>query len=232
MILTKNGLYTQNKKTLKKETKISSLHGFMKALNWDELRIENGVKMRHFFNLLIPYPDLLSSMFQLDLHAFWKTLKSDLPEGDKIHLKNVKYCEVSWGVDTFRYKGKTDFSISPGFSGVSNPRGIRYSLSFTPWSGLANLPLKLNTEVKIQDAKDWKKTIFKGYREFRLYDVLLGILWDLGFYGTPEESSKIRSEVTGRMEDYKKRVKDGTYYSTKQVFKKLKSKKRRDGRAA
>jgi hypothetical protein len=81
---------------------------------------------------------------------------------------------------------------------------INWSISFLKTSDLANIPLKLKAEVRVYDGTaEWReppdyseKILLKTEdSEYTLADILNGILFELSFYGRPDQRDKKKKEL-------------------------------------
>ena len=73
---------------------------------------------------------------------------------------------------------------------------------------LKGLKLTLNKEFRLQEfkktAKGYKpKLLFKGTKEFTLYDVFGGILNEISFHGEPSSRDKFRGELLSTIDNIK-----------------------------
>lgn len=107
----------------------------------------------------------------------------------------IEYLELYWGVD---YDDDYDIEISPGFHGwgkyndkMSKECGWDeggFGIEFTPICNLKHYPLRLNKDfvVKRLTAEE-NETIVATTREYTLYDVIGGILFEISFCGLPKD---------------------------------------------
>jgi hypothetical protein len=183
---------------------------------WTLLRcsceIEEGVTLRDIFEGVAKLPDLKDFISQ---YAWCRHIDEFHEDARKMVLKMepdpepLDHLEIYWHASTHNYKKKNSIDLSAGFHGIGKPneQGFTcYSVSYSPMWELANLPVKLNTEVSIYDPKmrDGKaKLIFMGERDFTLLDVLDAIYDDISFMGGPADNAAFLEEMKETTEKIK-----------------------------
>jgi hypothetical protein len=197
-----------------------------------EVEIEEGVTLKDIFTA-VEKDELLKSFISMyswcrDMDQFLAQIKQPVSEpdtGDKID-----YLEVYWDAEVWTYKKHKKEQLDPsvdfytGFHGwgqvtteeqkkmYGDTDKIAYSVSCTPMYVLADLPIKVNTDIEIHHIDETSKTyphsmtLFKGKREFSLLDFLDAIFWDISFYGGPSEAAAF----LGKMQKTVEGIKEGT----------------------
>lgn len=84
-----------------------------------------------------------------------------------------------------------------------------YGVSFSPINALLDYPLELLEEFKIDHLNIYKKRKFSypkikpainTKRDWKVYDVIQAILWEISFMGSPEEQDKKSDEIKEQIE--------------------------------
>jgi hypothetical protein len=83
---------------------------------------------------------------------------------------------------------------------------INWSVSLTPLRELLELPLRLREELSIAeddiDAKAYAQPIASGRcDEVLLGQVIQGVLWELSFYGGPEDKAQVGADLKAQVEE-------------------------------
>jgi len=136
-----------------------------------------------------------------------------LKESEHIE-KELEYLELYWSYQISEYKNeepRCEFGYRMDFHGKGIPDehgGQNYSLTFSPVNELANLPVKVNTEVNLCETdyinyKD-KKTIL-GKQSPTLFQIIYGIIWELSFHGGPSQRDTQKEELMTIVKDLKER---------------------------
>lgn len=229
VLITKNALLVKKdgKKTrrAKKLTVLTHLR--------DGVEIAEGVTLRDLFRIVSKYKLLKLFISQYswcraleDFHA-----QAEEPMRDDDEKNKLEYLEIYWHGSVHKYKKETSLDISVGFHGIGKPERpedagpdgkCNYSVSYSPMWELADIPLKLNTNLKIWgpwEGKPPQKVVFEGTRDFCLLDVLDAIYWDISFMGGPQDNKEFLEEMKGRMDDIKTGITKGI--PAEEVFKEL-----------
>lgn len=94
---------------------------------------------------------------------------------------------------------KQAFDIDTGFHGINSLGDkVTYSVSYSPMSDLAHLPVTLNDRCQILGKN--REVLFDGKKHFTLLEVLDAIYWDISFMGGPEDNSAFLEEMNDRVE--------------------------------
>lgn len=117
-----------------------------------------------------------------------------------------EYCDVYGGNDTITDEQiQADFEAN-GHTELSN----RYGIGMTSINRLANKPLRIDDSFVVREelmvTNDPTKEVFRARKPFYLLDVIWAILWEISFYGGPEERDEMAEELDRRVQS----IKDGT----------------------
>lgn len=199
----------------------------------DSVEIAEGVTLRDLFRIVSQYKLLKLFISQYSwcrqLEEFHAQAEEPMRDDEKDKLE---YLEIYWHASVHKYKKETSFDVSVGFHGIGTPDRpenamtadgkTHYSVSYSPMYELADLPLKLNTALKIWgpwEGKPPQKVIFEGKKDYCLLDVLDAIYWDISFMGGPAENSEFIEEMNGRVDDIKAGI--AKCIPAEEVFKEL-----------
>lgn len=140
------------------------------------------------------------------------------PEEKMTHLRVYWYCNYT------KHKNESYVELSPSFDGIGpavgeyadpkNPNAeMKWGIDFTPIYQLADLPVKLDTDVEFYEPWDHKTKydserppLIKGERCFSLQEVLDAIYWEISFHGAPADKSQKLGELKQSIEE----IKNGT----------------------
>jgi len=183
--------------------------------------------------------EILQAMLRCNyIEQYWKEMKSKKFKNDG---DGIEYLELAWNGTIDEYKGKQDSSSSWHFNGVGKKgyipddllgfcskkeiakmkkEGYRqsYAIEFRPMYALANFPIKIRKEIKIEDWRNYKKKLKKKEDIFTIIDVqpsitlmelLYWIFWELSFCGSPEKRDGISADLDERVKELDKAKKEG-----------------------
>ena len=206
----------------KKSTKVRAT--LIPYLN-DGFEIEDGVTFEQFMKHLFNYHREYDAVFQSHLGHFSLALWADefnkpIPEAKNDDMKWVEVShaaiEINSGSEYDEFK-TNDVSIYNSFDGwgMYDKEGNMgaFGVEYTPLNELKKYPFKLNKEQVFANAKGFK-TICTMTAEFTVYDVIGAVLYEISWAGSPEGRDDQLKEITDRIDEIKKDVKDG-----KSVFK-------------
>lgn len=150
---------------------------------------ERGVMGMTFSSHLGHYP------LQLYIDEIEKPPTDDDDEDEIKYLELRRYGELwDWG----------DLDLFIDFSGLGKEHeggGVGYAIEYTPLNELKHLPLRLNTDVEISEAKIPSKMLVKGTMVMSVYELISTILCEISFAGSPELRDKQLTEITGAVKE-------------------------------
>lgn len=210
------GLYVTDSsdKEKKRRTKLKTL---FRGLNW-EIEIEDGANFGSFLKCIESFKNeaqviFLSHLGGHPIEPFIEEGKLKPPK-ENYHERDggISHLEVYWGTDIYQDEEEQTFTSYVDFHGINKETdklGVTSSaIELTPMNELKGLKLTLNKEFRLQEfkktAKGYKpKLLFKGTKEFTLYDVFGGILNEISFHGEPSSRDKFRGELLSTIDNIK-----------------------------
>jgi hypothetical protein len=185
----------------------------------ERFEIEEGATFETFFDHIMKEKDKYSEFFASQLgHYHLEVFESEWQKPfDKGRGKELFHLEVYWGVD---YRDG-ELEEMPCFHGIGEPDehgGRAYAIEFTPINEFKALPLRLNTNYKVEDTSDVQnvKAVFEGTKAFTVYDAITAVLYEITFCGSPPKRDEQRTEIMRRAEEAKSgKVKTVTFEDLK-----------------
>ena len=183
---------------------------------FDTCELEDNLTLRDIFLLLnkdLKFYDLVFASWTEEIVTEGLTRVSNADDREIEYLELKKYGEFDIWEDRKEFNG---FDL-PSFHGVGKDTDgieIGYAIELQPVSEIIDLPIKLNKEVKVYevDYRDKKNYPRKEYNfgecSFTLSQILYGIMWELSFFGSPENRDKMSSEILNRAEEAKKQLEE------------------------
>jgi len=208
----------------------------------EEVEIGEGVTFGRIFDLIILHKDLFNVIFDSGcLHGH--KIEMYIGEYDKEVEKSteITYIECYWGTDYWNFSGEKEMCLYSSFHGIKEgytdanmgdgkpfdcPMGLTSHIN-----GLKDLPFKINNDVSFNEIKNGKfKIKLEGKHKMTLFEIIKGILFELSFYGTPENCD----DFFQKMNDTVERINNGEedLYEMKKnkkgkiKFEKIKKKKK------
>jgi hypothetical protein len=182
--------------------------------NWCEEFVKAGLASEG-----IPYTGTYDPDGIEYLELYWNLAQDAVWEEDK-HNPDKTYLQGSKRPDLHGVGYEIQEDIHYQWSKPENPaimysKGsrINWGLSFQSIDQLINLPLRLKSEVTIyNEAEYWRKrsaeiieVVHFTHSQYTLLDILNGLLWEISFHGSPEETKKekerILNEISERIDD-------------------------------
>jgi hypothetical protein len=167
--------------------------------------IEPNVTLKDIIRLVAQSPDLSKLVGEYS----WADVQAFAVEVEKPTLKksDLSYIEISKSFELG--------DPSPGYETLDvhgidekEPEAL-YALDFTPVNELADLPVRLNPNISIQDwriIEDGEVKIEKFETCFSLLEILTEIFFEISFHGSPQS----RDERSGELQEMVKEIEDGT----------------------
>jgi len=206
--LLKGDRYNEATKTWEKDIDVTQAFFFALSSYCD---FEKGISLRDVFELVnrINLYPLLSPMLT---GGMW--LEDIVKEGLSSPAQTDKYLDfavVGWNSAIHETKdGINDWELKSDFHGRKEAKQDRYALDLTPSPKMIDMELRLDPIVEIRDETKLgfeaaKQTgqfpiILKCQRQHTLYDILIGIFWELSFHGGPKERDARYSDLMKQME--------------------------------
>jgi len=181
----------------------------------------------------IPLPLMSEILHCPCLHEFWKEMESQPfdNEGD------IEYLELSWQGWKSTFDGKNEDSSGWMFDGVGKAgeipsdlidncpkeeidkmraEGYRqgYAIEMSPLYKLADYIVRVKDSIHITDYDvDWKNgtdgSTIKLTPSVCLLEVMYNVMWELSFFGNPEQRNQQLESLKGTIDEFKKAKEEG-----------------------
>ena len=171
----------------------------------------DNITFERFFKLILRNTNVLDIVFYrslggLGINSFEKDFNSDQTLNDM----DIHHLEISWAADLY----EEDFAFYTDFSGApENPMEISYSLEFTSLSAYKHLPLHILNDFVLY-GKNPSVEILKGKKSMTLYDAINAILYEISFFGNPND----RDESSNNLQEQIESIENGTAQLTRMTF--------------
>lgn len=207
LTLKKNGLLYKSKWIYNKElgegsyvesdvTAIPALHLF------NECKLEDGVTLRDLFLFVkrhIEFFDLIVTNWCAEIVDEGLSSISSTHEREK----EIEYLEV-YKLLTIE-ENETDGMTRADFHGVGyaneKDERINWGVSLSSSNVLIDLPLKLNTTCEVYKNHEIKPYLTLPNIAFTLIEIIYGIIWELSFFGGPQERQEKKNELDAMVDD-------------------------------
>jgi len=154
---------------------------------WRDIILSNSFTLRDWFKLIINYPELqkLNEYFHSFIEEFNNSPKSGCIPNEFSILGLVKRVGVE------KLKEKTEVEVYVSIDGLPNDdSGRKYGISFCKLSEILDAKIILdNAHVYLMEDDTIQMDMNPG-TSYSLYDLIHSIIFELSFYGTPEERDK------------------------------------------
>jgi hypothetical protein len=130
---------------------------------------------------------------------------SEPADSPRIKDYNLECLELYWVFN--QSSDDTSGYQMPGFQGVGvevDGQRIDYAIEFIPSYCLLNVPVKLKKTAALYDDDDYKCELPNPI--YTLGHILMGIIWELSFTGSPENRDEFKSMVDDRIHTAETRV--------------------------
>lgn len=147
---------------------------------------------------------LWDPIFQIDFQAHLNHYYENVDTPITTEYGPDEYLQVYKGVHAQRYTDQEEYELDDhvGFHLIKPSEDIPYAIDFEPLHHFARLPVRLKTtiEITITDVTDTKITQ-KVNVEYTLWEIVYGILWEIGFHGSPSDKGGKRDELMERVDE-------------------------------
>ena len=212
--LTKNGLFPAPSEDAPM-VPITSRHEMFVALG-DIVEFDSDVTVRDIFRIFEPIKDFLSGYSTIDFDAYARELSVPVDWARKESCP-IDHIEITHGA-TY-WKDGNELNIHSDSCGVDSSipvedhgkwdEGSEHSTSrywavdAQPMNNIADLPVRLNKNFKIENGDDFTYIAEGWKREFTLLEALNALLYEISFFGGPEDRDEFLDMLGGRMEEIK-----------------------------
>jgi len=172
------------------------------------LELEEGVTFKTFFNFIMQDKDFFDIVFFEEMGGYSLDLYEDEWKKRAIkpkysELGEIKNLEISKMKQVAEFENQNIFETLTLFQGVGIDEigdYIEYTLSLTPLNELKNYQLILNNNIEIytdsvEDLGLEPKPILEALTQITVYEAIQSILYEITFYGSPEEKEKTKQEI-------------------------------------
>lgn len=189
---------------------------------YDYCKLDTDYTLKDFFLFLDNDIDFFDSIFGNWLKDLTMEALSGIKSNDNDFVKRFDYLELYWIIESDNYDEESlsglrfpDFhgmgTVQPGdpFGKVGDAESL--GVSMTPSYDLIDLPLKLSKELLFCISRKSKnatnKQIHKSHKFknpcYTLGHIIQGIVWEMSFYGGPEQRQVESAEINSRMREIK-----------------------------
>lgn len=171
--------------------------------------------VKDFIFLLNKYSTDIDKYFSAFNHGYEFDIfyKETLNNQQKDYIKECDVIEIVWDVDVFKEKGINYISDWVTYIGRINKFKPQHefdtptkTMNMIPLRDWKNLPIKLNRSIFYQETSPFriKKSVIKleGIRQFNLFNLLSGFIYELTNHGTPEQQISIANEVKNQLKNF------------------------------
>lgn len=204
--ITKEGVYFTlteiNEEGLESEKVINVLESSLGLVSYltFPVELEEGITVEHIMNLLALNMEHTDFMFDSSLggHQF-KSFYEELQEDAKPD-ENLSYMEIAHELDVLTPDNLDLFSVAR-MRGVGKNLEL-FSIEFAPLSTYKKFEIRLNQDfiVKKIDDSNHESVVLSCKKSFTLFDVIHAVLFEMSYYGGPEERNKVLNEILGSLE--------------------------------
>jgi hypothetical protein len=169
---------------------------------WVPVEFEGNITLRRLFELVKPVAELWSVVLNENILPLMEEINQPLLNSSKDNI--LKELEVKQSLE--KDYDTNELTSIFDFSGRGKDGSI-YAIEFKPLNELADIPVKIKTNLVIYDNRDpnrarWiRDPNFQGHLSFLLIQLYKSIFYELSFFGTPEERNKIFAEIKKAAEE-------------------------------
>ena len=181
------------------------------------ITLDDDVVLKDLFLLINQNLDIFTIIFRnyIDIYTF--NALNNTPDIND----SMDWVELYWHLDAF--KNELTIPSIPEYHGVQIAKEdgdyykkgdkIKYAIELSPIENSVNCPLKLNNKIEFNGS-------IYDIDSYTLYQVILGVIWEISFHGDPVETNTFLNNLTNQV----KEIKDGTEitYNMEEVLENLK----------
>jgi len=185
-----------------KENNISEIDVSFYRLFRHIVYFDRNLTIKGFLEQLKPYKEIIDNVFISSSGGF--KLDNYLNNLDKNpdEESNLSYIEFYRSVEIW----DDELSEYCAYHGIVEGEKMTYSLSFTEIKNFKHLFFKLNTDYEIYDynkKEKINKPILSCKKDFTFYEVIEGFIYELTFFGTPDDQKEKEKEIFDEVEKIK-----------------------------
>lgn len=199
--ITKDGVFfelieidEEGNETAKTLDVLSSSMGLVSYLTFP-VQIAEGVTVEDIMNILALNPESTDFIFDSSLGghtftSFYEEMKNEIPQDP-----TLSWMEIAHEIDPISEEDMELFSVAR-MRGVGKDREL-FSIEFSPVSSYKKMEVKLNENYIVRkiDASEKETTLLSCTKSFSLFEVIHAVLFEMSYYGGPEERTEVLGEV-------------------------------------
>lgn len=170
---------------------------FIYLQNWVD-KIEDDVVLRDLFLMMSKSKDFYALLFDKCFFDQYLEVALNAPPSES----SFQYVELT--KEASLLNGELSFSGLPIFSGCGlNDDGeiTTFALDFNELGDYIDVPFRVDERLKFHGEQK-----YFGDVEYSLYDILVGIMWEISFTGGPGSQTALRDSICAQVQG----IKDGT----------------------
>lgn len=176
------------------------------------VELSEGTTVEHIWSYLEHDADFFNNVYAQAIGNFPLKLFIDQfhkPSAELDHEGPTKV-ELYWHGEIW----EGEISIFPSCHGKDD-KGGGWAIEFTAINDLKSFPIILDDELEIYDMdapldKDGMKPIWKGKKDWTVYDMYFAFLYEMTFCGSPEDQVRQLADLDQRLADAKEQLRTGT----------------------
>lgn len=152
-----------------------------------------NLTIKGFMEQLRPYKDTIDKVFISSSGGFKLDFYYDNLDKNPDEKSNLSSIEFYRAVEIW----DDELSEYCSFHGKAEGEEMTYSLSFSEIKNWKHLPFILNTDYEIHNYNKEKinKPVISCKKDFSFYEVIDGFIYELTFFGSPEDQQEKKNEV-------------------------------------
>lgn len=187
----------------------------------DVVELDDKLTFGQFFEVLNANRDVINFTFAqvmgfYKFEQFYFDLKKPIPKEEAQDHKN-EFLEVYLVPDMWKYKVDEPFNYNPyvdlhmiKLKDEDGQENVPYGIGLTSLRTLKNHKLKINPKVEFILYDTTKKTTKKSLQpaivanqeNFKLFDLISGILYEISFHGAPEDKESVLTNLKETIKGY------------------------------
>jgi hypothetical protein len=184
------------------EDSIKDLEVTISELLRSPVEFSEDLTIYGFMKQLEPFVDEIDELFVSSSLGY--SLKKYLDVLDKKTKKddfvdNINFVEFYWSAEIY----DDEFTEYCSFHGIGLEDEISYGLDFSPIYKWCHLPFVLNTDYEIYNLYKNNEPIMILKKDFTVYNLLDGFIYELTFNGSPDEQLEEFEKILSEIEDIK-----------------------------
>lgn len=188
-----------------KEFPVDSLIQFMNCV----VELDENTTFEHVWNYLERDVEFFNTLFfralgGFDLNEYVEQFHKPSKDPNDYEDPNHRMVGLSLGWDGDVWEGKLNiFTDFGGYGPHKMPNGefiedMGYGVELTPINDLKHYPLKLEKKFVIRSEENGYKELLVAEKEWSVYDMYYGILFEISFIGTPNDQLRSIADLDQR----------------------------------